>query len=464
MSVIPRPGASPVTSATIRERKLGLATWLQAGALYLLICIVFLACAWDRLGEHTIHNHFAHLADAWLHGRQDIVHGGPAYARGNDFAEFGGKTYISFPPFPALLMLPFVKLAGSPEAFRDGQFVVWLAGLAPAFLFLALERLRLDGRNPQTRSGNLLLAGSYAFGTVYFFTAVQGTVWFAGHVTGAALLCMFLLVAQRARHPWLAGLLAGCIFLSRPTMLLATIFFAFELWNVESERADTGELAPPSFTRRLRSLDKARVLRALSLFALPLALCLAAAAWTNHSRFGTWSPSAFGHEHLTVQWHRRIQKWGLFGLHYLPKNLGISLTSLPWPRAHDASPTEMPFRINEHGLALWFTTPLYFLLFFPHKKSRLTLGLIVAAALPASMNLLYQNSGWRQFGYRFSNDYSALLFLLLAVRGVRLGRLYHALLAWSIGWNLFGAITFDRGRFDAWYFREGSQSVVYQPD
>jgi hypothetical protein len=445
---------SPALSPASRGPALGLTAWLHAAALYLVVSIVFLACAWDRLGAHTSYNHFAHLADAWLHGRQDIIHGGPDYAHGNDFAEYGGKTYISFPPFPAALMVPFVALAGSPAAFRDGQFVVWLAGLAPAFLFLALERLRLDGRSPQTRGNNLLLAAAFAFGTVYFFTAVQGTVWFAGHVVGATLLCMFLLVAQRARYPLLAGLIAGCIFMTRPTMLLATIFFAFELWHREADRGEG----------TWRGLDKRRVAGALALYAAPLALALALAAWMNHARFHTWNPQAFGHEFLTVQWQRRIQKWGLFGLHYLPKNLGVALTSLPWPRAHDASLAEPLFRVNEHGLALWFTTPLYFLAFFPRRKSPMTLGILVAAGLPAAMNLLYQNSGWRQFGYRFSNDYSALLFLLLAVQGVRINRTFHALLAWSIGWNLWGAITFDRGQFDPYYFREGSQSVVYQPD
>ena len=39
----------------------------------------------------------------------------------NDFAEFQGKTYISFPPFPAVLMMPLVALAGSPEDFMDRQ-------------------------------------------------------------------------------------------------------------------------------------------------------------------------------------------------------------------------------------------------------------------------------------------------------------------------------------------------------
>ena len=78
--------------------------------------------------------------------------GRPPYAMNNDFVEFQGKTYISFPPLPAMLMLPFVKLSGSAENFRDGQFVIWLAGLAPALLFLVLEKLRRTGRSPRTRA------------------------------------------------------------------------------------------------------------------------------------------------------------------------------------------------------------------------------------------------------------------------------------------------------------------------
>ena len=44
-----------------------------------------------------------------------LAAGPPGYALGNDFAQFEGKTYISFPPFPALLMLPFVDARGHPR-------------------------------------------------------------------------------------------------------------------------------------------------------------------------------------------------------------------------------------------------------------------------------------------------------------------------------------------------------------
>ena len=81
------------------------------------------------------------------------------------------------------------------------------------------------------------------------------------------------------------------------------------------------------------------------------------------------------------------------------------------------------------------------------------------------MNLLYQNSGWRQFGYRFSNDYSVFLFMLLAVGGRRFGALFHGAALWGVAWNLFGAVTFDRGgNFDRYYWREGTQTILFQPD
>src|SRR5690606_27981 len=134
----------------------------------------------------------------------------------------------------------------------------------------------------------------------------------------------------------------------------------------------------------------------------------------NHARFHTWDPSAFGHEHLQVGWKTRIDRWGLFSVHFLPRNLSVMLASLPWkPLGGDHVPLEalgMTFQvprwvISGHGLALWFTTPVYLWLVRPKKIDFLYGAALVAVAGPLVMNLLYQNSGWFQFGYRFSNDY-----------------------------------------------------------
>jgi hypothetical protein len=430
---------------------------LLALGVYAIATGVYAAVAGpERLVEHTPFNHYALLADAWLHGHQYLPHGPPPYAQNNDFAEYNGRTYISFPPFPALLMLPLVALSGSAENFRDGQFVIWLAGLAPAILFLVLEKLRRTARSPRSERENLILAGIFAFGTVYFFTAVEGTVWFAAMVVGTTLSALFVLWALDAERPLLAGTAIGLAYLSRPTVAALSVFFALEAFRVSGGR----------------NLDVRALLRRCGIFALPILASLAVVAWLNWSRYGRASPLYFDHEFLTVAWRSRMLKWGLFGYHYFAKNLGVALTSLPWlpPKGGDPTFVGAPFKINEHGLALWFTTPLYFWLLWPdrlagHPDRRwLYVATAVSAALPAAMDLLYQNPGWRQFGYRFSNDYAVFLFVLLAVGGRPMRWLFGAAAAWGIAWNFFGAATFDKAKLDRFYYRDGSQTIVYQPD
>jgi len=449
---------------------------LLALAIYLVCGTAFAVVAGSgRLSEHTAFNHYALLADAWLHGRQELPGGPPRYTGNNDFASFEGKTYISFPPFPAVLMLPLVKIAGSAENFRDGQFLIWLAGLGPALLFLLLEKLRRTGKSERSELENLALTGLFAFGTVYFFTAVEGTVWFAAHVVSAALISGYMLCALDAEHPALAGLLLGCSFASRPVTSLFAVIFACEALRVSAG----GEVAPgATWAERIdatwEKVDRRALLRRVVAFALPILPILALCSWSNYSRFHHYSPTAFGHEYLSVAWHDRMQKWGLFGYHYLAKNLACALTILPWLPASgsrvafwSAQGTGVaPFQINEHGLALWFTTPIYLWLLRPRQRGWLHDVVVVAVASAALMLLLYQNTGWRQFGYRFSNDYAPLLFVLLAIGRRPLSWLFRVAAVWGVAVNLFGAISFDRGdpRFDRYYFRDGSQVTVYQPD
>jgi len=446
---------------------------LLALALYLVTAAVFATFAGpDRLSEHTAYNHYALLADAWIHHRQDLARGPPPYAMNNDFAEFEGKTYISFPPFPAVLMVPFVRLAGSPENFRDGQFVVWLAGIAPAALLLVLEKLRRTGRSSRSEVENVVYCVLFAFGTVYFFSAVEGTVWFAAMVVATGAAALYTLWALDAERPFLAGAMIGVAYLSRPPVLWTSLLFGLEALRVSIRDGLPLDGSPATRMRQaLARLDARALALRYSLFAAPILLAFAVMAWMNWTRYHRPSPFPFDHAFLTVAWRSRIAKWGLLGYHYLGKNLGIALTSLPWlPPKDGAAGFGAPLKVNEHGLALWFTTPLYFWLLWPKRfdgqpdRKWLYVTIAMSAALPATMDLLYQNTGWRQFGYRFSNDYSILLFVLLAIGARPMRFLFAAAAAWSIAWNAFGAATFDKARFDRFYYRDGSQMIVYQPD
>jgi hypothetical protein len=412
---------------------------LLAVGVYALCTAAFFACApREHITEHTQYNHYALLADSWLHGRLDLGHQPPAYTQNNDFAQYQGRWYVTFPPFPAVLLLPWAKMAGVPENLRDGQVWLWFAGIGPSLLFLAFEKLRRMGEHRHAEKTSLALAGLFAFGTVYFFSAVQGTVWFAAHVVTVALAALYLLVALEAAHPVTAGVAVGLVLLTRPPMLLIGVFFALECWRMHPGRWST-------------------LARKLALFSLPVATLGAAYLLYNRARFG--NPFAFGHELLAVNWHGRIQKWGLFSYHYLARNLGIVLTSLPY-----VNKTAPHVQINTHGLALWLTTPVYLWLLWPKRTGWIFWSLLATAAPIMLADLLYQNSGWLQFGYRFSNDFAVFLFAMLAVGGFRLGRRFWAAGLIGVAVNTFGALTFDRHGFEKYYYSEGSQNVIYQPD
>src|SRR6185437_4693223 len=115
--------------------------------------------------QHTPYNHYALLADGWLHGRLDLGGPPPAYTGNNDFALFEGRHYVSFPPFPAVLIAPLVAISGGAAATRDGLFFLALSGLGPAVLFLALEKLSRVGRSRLRVGENAALALLFALGT-----------------------------------------------------------------------------------------------------------------------------------------------------------------------------------------------------------------------------------------------------------------------------------------------------------
>jgi hypothetical protein len=200
---------------------------------------------------------------------------------------------------------------------------------------------------------------------------------------------------------------------------------------------------PSNYRARLRFL-----VRPLAMFAAPVVAFAVAGMIYNHVRFG--SATEFGHTYLDVRQAPQIEQWGLMSYHYLSRNLTVALALLP----------ELPGRdpwiqIGGHGLALWFTTPLLVYVLWPRQKPAIHRALWITTAFVAVPVLLYQNSGWVQFGYRFSLDYMVFLVMLLAVGGRPLTRLARGLVIAGIAINLFGAWSFDRH----WeYYRVGGDA------
>jgi hypothetical protein len=290
-------------------------------------------------------------------------------------------------------------------------------------------------------------------GTVYFFCAVQGSVWYTAHMVGGVMLLFYLIAAVDARHPLLAGLFLGLAFACRPPMLLAFPFLLYEL--LRASGADRDQPLLRWIGAAIREIGPAKLLRSLALFGVPVAIVIGALMLLNAARFD--DPCEFGHRYLQVIQAPRIAKWGLFHYHYLPRNLAANLASLPWLSVEAPHVT-----ISLHGLAIWFTTPALFWVLWPRERTRWYVAIAITAALVALPTLLYQNTGWVQFGQRFSLDYTPFLLLLIALGGRRLGKLFVAATVFAVVVNLFGAATFDRER-DFYAFGKDKHRI-FQPD
>ncbi len=448
----------------------------------------------DRMGRQSSDPHFVLQADAWLHGNLHIeppwkgddpakvetvllkdgreVRGRylhtrvrPADSRlpmtkmfrtttGEDIPasavtkSLGSKNYVSFPPTPAVLMIPGVLMHG--RRANDVLPTLLIAALILPLCFGALRRFSAEGLSERGDSENLWLTLQLSFGTVLFFVSVSGKVWFTAHVVGVALALAYANFSVSARRPILAGLMLGLATLTRTPMAFMFPFFALEAiraqcgpdW-ISQWRTDFGV----QWKEHWRPIAKSWLL-----FAIPV-LCIAVfAAVHNLLRFD--SATEFGHSYLAVRQQGMIEQYGLFDYEYLRRNLSVAFGLLP------GFSSEAPYiHISPHGMALWFTTPLFLALLWPklgkgravHRTLWLTVALI---AVPI---LFYQNSGWAQFGYRFSLDYTAFLILLIAIGGRPLSRFMKFLIVLSVIINLFGALTFGR---DHKYYDGGTYQVV----
>ncbi|HTP26658.1 MAG TPA: hypothetical protein VMK12_13520 [Anaeromyxobacteraceae bacterium] len=377
-----------------------------------------------RLLRQSHAPHFIYQADAWLHGQLHLRVRPPDF---NDWARIGDRWYVSFPPGPALLMLPGVFLFGFQ--YVDVSFTVFFAALNVLLFFRVLERLRLRLDSARTRAENAALALLFAFGTVAFCCSIRGEVWFTAEVLGVTATCLYLLSAHRAAHPLCAGIAWSFATITRTPLAFSVVFFAAEV-------IAQGDGLLENARRLATYRDATRLKRAL-LFALGAAPLLAFAAFANHARFG--SVADFGHAHFfNNRVNADIHRYGLFSLHYLPKQLHAAFALLP--RLENGRLSYDP-----NGMSLFVTTPLFLLLLIPRARPRLHATLWIAVAATALPGLLYQNTGYVQFGYRFSLDYTPYLFLLLAIGQRPMDRWFWNLGLFGVAVNTWGALAFTGG-------------------
>lgn len=456
---------------TLRERARGL--WRPA-FVFLVALVGLCLLAGPRLTRPSKNNHFVHLAQGWLEHRLALPGKPPGWCgprerargecRGHSFDDWArldtlrledgrelrafpcrtqacartrtaegvdvwyvlgegwvrlprgryrrvGETwYVSFPPGPALVMLPFVAVWGL--ALWDVLVTCVVAALIPAVLVHLLDRERglLAGRGRQ----HLWAAVAWAFASPATFVGASGGVWFTAQIVGALFLCLHLSAGWRVRRPGWAGLWLGLAVACRPAnMLPASIFFVLEWWR------------------------HGRRPGAAAAFIAPMAIIGALLAGYNFARFE--DPFVFGHRFLVIRWQPRMQEIGMFSIEYLWRNLRVLLTLMPQLRS-----TWPCMRVSIHGSALWLTTPWVFAAFAARERFVQRAGLWLATLGASLPSLFYQNSGQLQFTYRFAIDWLPFVLLAIVFGGGAKRRWFPLLVLLGVVLQIYGAYYYAR--------------------
>ncbi len=400
--------ASPVPSVPASSRALlrRPAFWATAAAV-----LAFAVYHFSFPGP-TPHDHYVRLADALLHGRVDLIDP-PRYL---EITTYRGRHYVMNPPFPALLLLPYVAVRGlqANQSLASHLF----GGVAAAALLILAARLL-------PRPADYLWLGILgAFGTILWYHTAAGSTWYMAHTVVVAALALGVLETLGRGRPLFIGLAVAAAYWTR---LPAVMTFPFFLLATAPRWAPAG-------LRAWRRIDVGYLIR----LAAPVAAAVVLNMLYNWVRFGTIADVAAALRPGIFEevWFQR----GLFHPSYIPRHLRILFLAVPV-----VIPRPPYLLVPWGGLAIWLTTPAFgYALRAPLRLETTAASLGIAAV--GAVDFMFGNPGVSQFGYRFAMDFYPLLFLL-AGRGMgeRIPPLAKVLIvigvivnAWGVLWTRWG--------------------------
>lgn len=374
--------------------------------LALLTIMMFSGC-WPT--HHNAYNSYVRQACAWLEGRLDLADG--EKLTWLELAIVDGKYYVTFPPFPSYVMLPFAAIWGLD--LQDGWIALAITAIGVVYACLLYRRLCRDKHG-------LFWVLFLFLGTGYPFIAVNGWVWFIAQNMCFTLSLMAIYHAQRGQGfvsltCWAAAV--GC----RP---MALLYLPFLLWMLYRQQR-----------RAYPKLPGWRIVLRRWYWVFGPLVFGGSYMLLNYLRFG--NALEFGHNYLPEFLQAEN---GQFSLSYIKDNM-LALLRLPrWNS--DEEPLTF-FKIN--GMAFWLTNPLLITacLAWVHALRRQHLSKALTILLPL-LSFVYvliicahrTLGGW-QFGNRYLLDVMPWLFYGLLCWKPKSERFT----AWNIPFAVFAAAT-----------------------
>lgn len=413
---------------------------LIVSELVLVAILLFVAldriCGVSILGKSGA-PYYVDQAWSWLHGRWDL----DAPGQSVDIIVLHGKSISIYPPFPSVLLLPFVAIWGTQVS--DILFGIVMGGIMLGALYLLLEQLRVSGLSRRSQRENLSWTLLMFFGSIAVWLSMGGAIWFNGHIVAAGCLLVSLLLAFRRQYFW-SAIALGCGFMTRSTLFLGFPFLFFLAWH-DANRFQTLQELISATRSRAYKLSSVPWLRFISIGVVAVAFVGLYLA-RNQILFG--NPFETGLKYnLALHPAETSASLGVFNIRYVPANFISTFLNMPrflYSNGFDYRPRLDMMGGYGNGVSVFVTSPL-FLLFFLRKhwpKNLLQLALWSAAGLMVAFVLCFFTAGWLEFGARYVFDAYPYVWVLLALSEIRLSRGVVLLGLFGVLMNLLGAAEF----------------------
>lgn len=392
------------------------------------LCIVtsFFILIWAFTGKWPLYsspyNSYLLQADSWLSGRLDLAQN----YKHLELAQFNGHYYVSFPPLPSVLLLPFTLLFGANAP--DGLLgLVSIAGIC----FFSIKLLQALGKS---EAECIFWSLFILIGSNTAFICAAPWVWFLAQNLSFCftLAALYFAVVQKGGCAVFALVCAaGC----RPFQAVYLPLVLYLCWPYKEGRG--------GFTRFIRRYWRGLLAASLLVFFY----CA-----LNYARFQ--NPFEFGHNYLP---EFLDAPHGQFSFTYIIQN---AVRLIAPPRFEDGRVMLEEF----DGSALWISMPVFlsliwYLIYYCYHRdgfsnSRIwqpffaSLLALMLICLHVVLLLSHKTLGGWHFGNRYFVDVLPCVLLIIGCVSAARDRLLLwqlPLFVFGMGTNLVGTVLLFNG-------------------
>ena len=364
-------------------------------------------------------NMFILLAYSFLRGKLYIL---PSLLAGtHDLVFHYQHWYVPFPPFPVILMAPFVAIWGI-KAFNFTAFSLVLGALTVVVIYLVIEQLIRLGWIKLSQSGAIWLTGLFTFGTVFWWLSIHVTAGFLCQVVTVLGCGLAFLSALKKYSPWVAGACLTMAILSRPNVFVlwpALLGITVQL-NLKDEK-----------------VDWKYVLKWSVISAVPIILGVGCLLSYNYVRFGNFIDFGYATLNGSEFLMEKVQKYGVWNIHFVPFNLHSMFLALPQLTAQCKY-----YLPRGYGMSILMATPALIYVLRKFEVSWWIGGCWCSILLSIVLLSTYSNNGAIQYSYRYVMDFIVPVIMIIAYdAGEKVSKLLKTLIIASIIINYYGTIS-----------------------